>query len=448
MNEAYFTHSDYQKAVERVLTHYGFNVWLEYWIFTDGEVGRLDVYGRCVRSEVCDDTTLAVEISRSSRLEKDINRVYKSKAKYGFVLAIKPVEIPPMIWKNVFIVRNLSEFENKLREVLKVSEDYPRITPIIIEEVPLPTYRSLDEVFEKFNIPIDLRERAKKMLLHAYTTCYDLYRDNENWRPGMPIELKYYVVGDENAYNILRQLGIAGLRRDPGSSTYSVYVDERIAKIEAEKYVDEVEEELKKLIDECGWETALIVVALQGKEWLGREDKPLLIELPPELSSIPLEQKELLSRMVISIGALRPILREKYQMLWRSLKKLGLAFECRGSLTLLPEARKVILKLISDKVVEFAKNDKLIRDLASLNILYNCFPLGVDENRIKWLLETLGKLGLKLEDLERVSQALYMRGLISRFIEDQPPYIIVYDEEKFKETVIEKIKSLYSQLHP
>lgn len=93
MNEAYFTHSDYQKAVERVLTHYGFNVWLGYWIFTDGEVGRLDVYGRCVRSKVCGDATLAVEISRSSRLEKDINRVYKSKAKYGFVLAIKLVNI-------------------------------------------------------------------------------------------------------------------------------------------------------------------------------------------------------------------------------------------------------------------------------------------------------------------------------------------------------------------
>jgi hypothetical protein len=104
----------------------------------------------------------------------------------------------------------------------------------MIEEVPLPTYRSLDEAFEKFNIPIDLRERAKKMLLHAYTTCYDLYRDNENWRPGMPIELKYYVVGDENAYNILRQLGVADLRRDSSSSTYSVYVDERIAKIEGE----------------------------------------------------------------------------------------------------------------------------------------------------------------------------------------------------------------------
>ena len=175
MSEAYLTHTDYQKAVEKLLIYYGFSTWREFWIPIDGEMGRLDVYGSCARSDLCDKTTVAVEISRSSRLEKDINRVYKSQATYGFVLAIKLIEIPPVAGRNIFVVRSLSEFENKLREVLKISEDYPRITPRIIEEVPIPKYNNLDEAFERFNIPINLRERARKLLLHAYTTCYDLY---------------------------------------------------------------------------------------------------------------------------------------------------------------------------------------------------------------------------------------------------------------------------------
>jgi len=446
LSEAYLTHTDYQKAVEKLLIYYGFSTWHEFWIPIDGEMGRLDVYGSCARSDLCDKTTVAVEISRSSRLEKDINRVYKSRATYGFVLAIKLIEIPPVAGRNIFVVRSLSEFENKLREVLKISEDYPRITPRIIEEVPIPKYNNLDEAFERFNIPVNLRERARKLLLHAYTTCYDLYVDNENWDPSMPAERKYFVVGDKEAFNILHQLDVVDLVRDSPARTYKVYVkDIQIAKIEAERYIDQVEKELEKVINRYGWEVALITVVVQGREWLGIGDEPLFIEPPNEWSSYFAEQKELLNRAIVALGALRPVLKDRYQKFWEDLKRLGLAFSCRGTLSLLPEAAWIMLKFIQDKIAEFIKNEGLIRDLASLNMLYNYFPLYIDQDKISRFLETLSRLGLRLDDLEKASHDLYVKGITSRFTKDHPPYIIIYDEKRFKESIIEKIRLLYSQ---
>jgi hypothetical protein len=104
-----------------------------------------------------------------------------------------------------------------------------------------------------------------------------------------------------------------------------------------------------------------------------------------------------------------------------------------------------MLKFIQDKIAEFIKNEGLIRDLASLNMLYNYFPLNIDQDKISRFLETLSRLGLRLDDLERTSHDLYVKGIISRFIKDHPPYIIIYDEKRFKESIIEKIRLIYSQ---
>jgi hypothetical protein len=89
-----FTHREYQEAVKAILEYYGFITMLEYW----SSAGRLDVFGRCVREEVCGNATVAVEVSRTSRLERDVARVYRFGATYGFVLAVKPVELPPLEW--------------------------------------------------------------------------------------------------------------------------------------------------------------------------------------------------------------------------------------------------------------------------------------------------------------------------------------------------------------
>jgi hypothetical protein len=188
-----------------------------------------------------------------------------------------------------------------------------------------------------------------------------------------------------------------------------------------------------------------MTVVVQGREWLGIGDETLFIEPPLEWSSYFAEQKELLNRAIVALGALRPVLKDRYQKFWEDLERLGLAFSCRGAFTLLPEATWIMLKFIQDKIAEFIKNERLIRDLASLNMLYNYFPLNIDQDKISRFLETLSRLGLRLDDLERTSHDLYVKGITSCFIKDHPPYIIIYDEKRFKESIIEKIRLLYSQ---
>jgi hypothetical protein len=308
---------------------------------------------------------------------------------------------------------------------------------------------------------LEYRERARRLLLHAYATsryklCYKLYVDEYPY----PIQFlipceqpRRRTVGDEAAFNILYQLGIVDLIRDSKAGAYVVKVkDERIAKIEAEKFIERIEENLKKLIRKYGWEVAFITYG-RGEKWRGEDiDIPLLKvlrqnQLSYEQPSIYFEHKELLNRIEIAVGALRPVIKEKYQEFWNELEKLGLAFSCEDGLILLPEAQRIMIKFIEDKVVEFAKNDKLIRDLALLNVLYYYFPLEpLDERTLKGLFEILNTLGLKLEDLEKASQELYDQGLTSRFIKDQPPYMIIYNTNKFREAIIAKIKLLYNQL--
>ena len=448
----YFTHRDYQEAVSKILTHYGFITQLEYWIFARGEFRRLDVYARCGRRDLCDDITVAVEISISSSLDKDIHVVYASNTRYGFVLALKPAIVPSLQGENIYIVTSLEELEDKIRELLKVLEDYPRITPRVISEVPRPTYRDLDEAFEAFKVPTELRGRARRLLLHAYTTCYDLYVDNEWWQPGMPSEKEYFVVGDEAAFNVLRQIGLVNLVRDSRSRSYRVnVVDEQIAKIETEKHVEKNMENVKKLIGEYGWEVALLAWIRGQKLWA--VDKPLLDDLlgtlspsghwlPSELHVLPEEIRKLLVKVVVAVGAVAPIIADKYSRFWEEMEKLSLAFRCEDFLVLLPEARSIIIDLIASDIAKFSENKELIEKLALLNLLYQYFPVESLE-KIKYLYEYLQALDLKLENLENVAKRLQQLGVVSPFIKEKPPHLLVYDVKKYREIILDEIRNLY-----
>ena len=183
----------------------------------------------------------------------------------------------------------------------------------------------------------------------------------------MPVlsTLAYFVIGDEEAFNVLKQLGIADIIRNFRAWTYEVYVkDERVARIEAEKHVDRVEEDLRRLIEEYDWRVALIVWIMGYKPW--PFDEPLLSELfwsPSEWGFPPYEGRVLLNRVVAAVGALVPELKERCLRFWDGLKELHLAFECEGVLRLLPEARRIIPEVINVKTMEFSRGEELVRDL-------------------------------------------------------------------------------------
>ena len=434
------SHKDYQDAVDKLLTYYGYNAKLEYWTLTNNKPVRLDVYGTCARKEICNNTTVAIEVSRTSRLEKDLDRVYTVKASYGFVLAVKQgFEVPAVGSGNVFVVRNLEELENKLRELLKVPNDYPMTTADLLARVP--KYQDLDEAFDKFGVPVEIRERARRLLLHAHTTCYKLYKDYEDLYY-MRINGKgYYAVGDEVAYNILHQLGLVDITRDRGTGYNVVITNENVTSVEAENYVSKVEEELRKLIEMHGWEVALMTYAERFKV---NNDEPLFpsrIEYCNKSGyDCPYSWPPDLKRALVSVSALYPVLKERYQEFWEGLAKLGLAFECEG-VRLLPEASEIIFELVINKLTDFIKNEEIVKDLASLNVLYHFFPLTPD--KLERFYDMLKILGLSLNDLEKASQNLHTKGVISGFNKDAPPHMLIFDETKFKKEIVNDIKQLY-----
>lgn len=287
-----------------------------------------------------------------------------------------------------------------------------------------PKRSVLDEVFDRLGVPSDLRMRAKRLLLHVYTTCYDLYVDD--YKGGER------VMGDEKAYLVLKQLDLVDLARNSRARSYEVVLkSEDVAASVAREHVESVRGDLRKLIEECGWEVALIA-CVEGRRYESFEPDLLKHE------SLPL-------RVTVAIGAVKPLLKERYLKFWDELEKLGLAFWCRGVRILLPEAQKAILEIIDDKLKEFSRREALVKKLVVLNLLYRYFPM--DNEREQYFKSFINELGLKLEDVledvAEIAEGLRRKGIVSGFA-TTPPYMIVYDVNAFRKAIIEEIESLYN----
>jgi hypothetical protein len=283
-------------------------------------------------------------------------------------------------------------------------------------------------MFDRLGVPDDLRVRAKRLLLHVYTTCYVLYVDN--YKGGKD------VVGDEVAYRVLSQLGLVGLYRNSRRRWDEVVLyseNTNVVASLAREHAGSARGDLRRLVEEYGWEVALMACLKEGINLEHEDFEPEFLK--PE--GIPLPAK-----VTVAVGAVKPLLKERYLKFWGELRKLDLAFRCREWLILLPEARNVIMEIIKDKVEEFSRRENVVRRLAVLNVLYHYFPFSVE--RDQYFRQLLDELGLRLEDLAEVAEGLHGRGLVSRFT-TTPPYMVVYDVGAFRRAVVEEIEKLYGQ---
>jgi hypothetical protein len=267
-------------------------------------------------------------------------------------------------------------------------------------------------------------------LLHVYTTCYVLYVDNYKGDKD--------VVGDEVAYRVLSQLGLVGLYRNSRRRWNEVVFksEDVIANVVASlarEHAESARGDLRRLVKEYGWEVALMACLKEGINLEHEDFEPEFLK--PE--GIPLPAK-----VTVAVGAVKPLLKERYLKFWGELRKLDLAFRCREWLILLPEARNVIMEIIKDKVEEFSRRENVVRRLATLNVFYRYF-LSLEGKELVFK-SLMNELGLRLEDLAEVAEGLHGRGLVSRFT-TTPPYMVVYDVGAFRRAVVEEIEKLYSQ---
>ncbi len=323
--------------------------------------------------------------------------------------------------------RSAEEIEGIRVELERIASTRPPELPAPPPPTPPKAPGSvLDEMFDKLGVPNDLRSRAKRLLLHVYTTCYDLYVDSGD---------KEVVVGDEKAYLVLKQLNLVDLARNSRARSYEVVLKNKdVAASVAREHVESVRGDLKRLIEEYGWESALIACA-EGRSFSRYES------FEPDL----LKHESLPRRVTVAIGAVKPLLKERYLKFWEELEKLGLAFWCRGVRILLPEAQKAIIEIIDNKLKEFSRKEALVKKLAVLNLLYRYFPM--DNEREQYFKSLINELGFKLEDvlgdIAEIAEGLRRKGIVSGFT-TTPPYMIVYDVNAFRRAIIEEIELLYN----
>ena len=93
-------------------------------------------------------------------------------------------------------------------------------------------------------------------------------------------------------------------------------------------------------------------------------------------------------------------------------------------------------------IAKFSENKELLEKLALLNLLYKYFPVESLE-KTKYLYGYLQALDLKLENLENVAKRLQQLGVVSPFIKEKPPHLLVYDVKKYREIILDEIRNLY-----
>lgn len=91
---SYYDHGAIQDYVVNLLRYYGFDARKEVWV---GLEERVDVAGRCVHNDLCKGCSVAVEVSRTSDLAKDLSKLNKASYDLKFIILLKPYkEMPPI----------------------------------------------------------------------------------------------------------------------------------------------------------------------------------------------------------------------------------------------------------------------------------------------------------------------------------------------------------------
>ena len=156
-------HEFWKDEVEKILEYYGFDVKKEY-ILPSGE--RIDVVGWCNREKPWRGKSVAVEIEKTSPLEKDVDKLRRSGFDLKFVIRFTRKDLPAEVG-DVTIVYPPRSFENILRLMLKVPPTYP-VRPSLSEAPVLePKPQRLAELLESVGLG-DLTPRVEEALLRLY----------------------------------------------------------------------------------------------------------------------------------------------------------------------------------------------------------------------------------------------------------------------------------------
>ena len=455
-----YLHNQIQDYVVEVLRHYGFDARKEYWV---GDV-RFDVAGKCAQGGVCRGLSIAVEVSATSDLAREIDRLMRSGFDLKFVVSLKPYE-PPATIGDVKVVR-VEEFESALRRALEVPPSYPTFRSRPSEFRPLS--RSLDE----------FKETLRRAGLH------------ELLGPSLELILKVHALGevptkvvrlhlwsqqefttyyeDFKVVETLRQMGVIG---EGSRGTYAdgkVFLasllkrGEEIAQQLAISRIYELREEIGSIVDKYGPIIPFLVatsnpISIEATSYRKALERGRLwshswaYELARRCG-LPIEVT-----IFTQVTTYLPRVHSTCIKLLEEFAGLGLAFkgESYGSggqfigekMGLIPELADLIVEEVRDEALRALEGGGLLR---RVNEVVAAYHIGDHSIRRVELSQQdyerlLAKLGVSTDGLESLFGRLHSKGATSKLLDD-PPFVIVLDKELLIEELAKMLEELEGRL--
>jgi len=462
---SHYDHSSVQNYVVSLLRHYGFEAKKEHWI---SRKDRVDVAGWCVDRKVCNDFSIAVEISRKADLAKDLAKLLRAGFDIKFIIILKPYgKIPPV--EEVKIV-DLEEFEHYLRYLINVPPSYP----LLSEKLPMykpPVTRTVGMfkryIVEELGFPELLNDILKVMLkAHALgeiptkTVYIPLYSN----------QASIGTYEDARVINLLRQINII---REGGRGAYAdgkVFLasltsyGEHIAREISIGKVSEFRNKVENIISKYGHVISFIASLkrrfhteeFKYEEILGKifvseyeidkayEDSSKtgipsdIILFTEHISKLPKVAEKCLEFMKEF---------EKY-----SLSFIGPTFGSRGQhigdvICLLPELSEYILRRVKDNALSKLERSNILRRFNSLIAVYSLGDMAYRGIKINSKLydKIIVSFRVSVKDLKALVDQLHTKGITSNLL-DHPPYITVIDRESFVREILGIMKTIEDKI--
>ncbi len=454
------------ETIEKILRHYGFSVQREYRL-SSGE--RIDLFAWK------NSLTIAIEISRTSDLAKDINKLLKSNAIHKFIVVLKPYDIPPSITGNIQVV-HLEDFEVRLRRILKISLNYPRALSFL---PPLPLYSlsEFESVLEELGFK-EYVESALKLLLRAYLMGGEIPTRLIHWPHPLEKPIREVLFEDPRIINLLVGLGLthgeSGLfgNYEEGKifgvtlSEVGVSIVKSYEKHLLDKHRDKIMDKCLKnksmiaFITSCAFLIQRISGHLGLSFPLKNDYKNALLHIETSLSEWVITKLPYPSELLffcISAFKLPKILDEGIKIL-KDLEETGLilisSYDSKGRkceeycIYASEELLRFTCDLLYKDVIARLNKSNIHKKLNTLNALYTLTRLQhqVRPERLEIEFEkVLDLLGLEIKDLESIAEVLYLRGASSKLI-DKEPYLVILDKDKFIDILIEYLKEIENEI--
>ena len=459
-------HEFWKDEVKKILEHYGFDVKKEYPL-QSGE--RIDVAGWCNREKPWRGKSVAVEIEKTSPLEKDVDKLRRSGFDLKFVVRFTMKELPAE-FGDVIIVYPARSFENILRLMLKVPPTYPmspRLSEALIQE---PKPQRLAELLESLGLG-DLTPKVEDALLKLYLAHpYGLSVRVGRQRPSGVIEFTETSDIEPQVRSILYGLELASELAVRGTyetgRVWELYLTDRGLEFGREVLLLRLRERdalLKSLIKD--FNPKLIFAACIGFGTEVRKDRAEIatgIEEDPYLSSLddaffksehePSDKKRLLEKFHISEPlhlyacylANLPAIRRTISSYYERLLDAGLAekisrYEFGDVITTSPEMIEAMLR----QVLESGLPDN--EEVRMLNKIALVWRLRKGDYRIGEIefLDLLASHGIGIDELKEELNALNKRKATSKYMDKagEKPFIVV-DEGRLKEYILNKLKEV------